>query len=83
MQANIHSRDPLIVLLDRDPVHISLQITQGGVRDLSTELHTLSERATKADVTKALAFFLRRLWDEIVSPIFDCLQTSHPSQSHI
>ena len=83
VNAGEYSCDALIVLLDRDPVHIPLQITQDGVRGLSTELHILSVRATKADVTKELAFFLRKLWDQIVSPIVDILQTFHPSQSRI
>ena len=34
-------------------------------------------------MTKELAFFLRKLWDQIVSPIVDYLQTTHPSQSRI
>ena len=57
LSASRYSCDALIILLDRDPVHIPLHIIQEGVRDLSTELRTLSVRATKADVTKELAFF--------------------------
>jgi CHAT domain-containing protein/TPR repeat protein len=83
LNASKYSCDALVVLLDRDPVHIPLQITQEGVRELSKELRALSVRATKADVTKELAFFLRKLWDRIVSPIVDCLQTIHPFQSRI
>jgi CHAT domain-containing protein/tetratricopeptide (TPR) repeat protein len=77
------SCDALIVFFDRDPVHIPLQITQENVRDLSAELCTLTVRAKRVDVTKELAYFLRRLWDEIVSPIIHFLQTTHPSQSRI
>jgi CHAT domain-containing protein/TPR repeat protein len=83
VNASKYSCDALIVLLDRDPVHIPLQIIQEGVRDLSTELHILTVRATKDDVTKELAFFLRKLWDQVVSPIVDYLQTTHPFQSRI
>ena len=75
--------DALVVFLDRDPVHIPLHITQKGVRELSNELHILTVRATRADVTRELAFFLRELWVQIVSPIVDCLQTTLPSQSRI
>ena len=75
--------DALIVFPDRDPVHIPLQITQGDARGLSTELHTLTERAKRNDMKIELARFLRKLWDQIVSPIVDCLQTTHPSQSRI
>jgi CHAT domain-containing protein/tetratricopeptide (TPR) repeat protein len=83
VNASKYSCDALIVFLDQDPVHVPLQITQENVRDLSTELHTLTVRAKKADMTKELAFFLRKLWDHIVSPIIDCFQTTHPSQSRI
>ena len=83
VNASKYSCDALVVLLDRDPVHIPLQITQEDVRDLSTELHTLTVRARRVDVTKELAFFLRKLWDQIVSPIVNFLQATHPSQSRI
>ena len=83
VNASQNSCNALIVFPDRDSVHIPLQITQQDVRDLSTELHTLTLRAKRADVTRELAFFLRKLRDQIVSPIVDCLQTTHPSQSRI
>ena len=83
VNASKHSCDALIVFLGRDPVHIPLRITQADVRELSKELHTLTARATRDDVTKELAFFLRKLWDQIVSPIVNCLRVSHPSQSRI
>ena len=83
VNASKYSCDALIVFLNRDPVHIPLRITQEDARALSTELHTLTVRAKRADVTKELASFLRKLWDEIVLPIVDCLQTTLPSQSRI
>ena len=83
VNASNYSCDALIVFLDRDPVHIPLQITQRDVRNLSAELRTLNVRAMGDDVTRELASFLRKLWDRIVSPIVECLQTSHPSQSRI
>jgi CHAT domain-containing protein len=43
----------------------------------------LTVRAKRADMTRELAFFLRKLWDQIVSPIVDCLQATLPSQSRI
>jgi CHAT domain-containing protein/tetratricopeptide (TPR) repeat protein len=83
VNASQYSCDALVVLFDRDPVHIMLQITQKAVRDLSTELHTLTMRSKRVDMTRELAYFLRKLWDQIVSPIVNCLQTTHPSQSRI
>ena len=43
----------------------------------------MAERAKKDDVTNELAFLLRKLWDQIVSPIVDRLQTTHTPQSRI
>ena len=83
VNASQYNCDALIVFHDRDAVHIPLQITQEGVRDLSKELHTLSVRATKDAVTRDLAFFLRKIWDQIISPIVDRLQTTLSSQSRI
>jgi hypothetical protein len=54
------------------------------VRDLLvTKLHTLTWRAKSIDVTRELASFLRKLWDQIVSPIVNCHQMTRPSQSHL
>ena len=83
VNASEYSCDVLVVLLDRDPVHIPLWITQEHVEELSTELRSLTVRATRSDITRELAFFLRRLWDQVVSPIVDFLQTIHPLESRI
>ena len=83
VNASKYGCDALIVFLDRDPIHIPLQITQDNVRDLSTELRTLTGCAERDDMTMRLAFLLRKLWDEIVSPIVGCLQAIHPSKSRI
>ncbi|KAF8132994.1 TPR-like protein [Boletus edulis] len=83
VNASQYSCDALVVFLDRDPVHIPLQITLERVRDLSKEVNNLTVRATRVDVTRELAAFLRKLWDLIVSPIVDFLLTAHPPQSRI
>jgi CHAT domain-containing protein/tetratricopeptide (TPR) repeat protein len=83
VNASRYSCDALIVFLDQDPVHIPLQVTQENVRLLSKELHILIVRATEEGVTREIASFLRKLWDQIVSPVVDYLQTTHPSQSRI
>ena len=67
VNASKYSCDALVVFLDQDPVHIPLQITQEGVRKLSKEIRTLAMRATRFDVTRELAFLLRKLWDQIPS----------------
>jgi len=84
INASKYSCDSLVVLLDRDPVHIPLEITQEGVRDLSTGLHTLTIRARRVNVARELAAFLRKSWDQIVSPNVGFLRTTQdPSQSRI
>ena len=65
------------------PRYIPLLITPEDVRELSAELYTLGMRAQRDDMTKELAFFLRTLWDQIDSPIVNCLETIHSSQSRI
>ncbi|KAF8124578.1 CHAT domain-containing protein [Boletus edulis] len=42
VNASKYSCDVLVILLDRDPVHIPLQITVEGVRELSKDLDTLT-----------------------------------------
>ena len=82
VNASPYSCDALIIFLDRDPVHIPLQIimiTQENVRDLAAEFRTLTAR----NMTRQVAFFIRKLWDQIVSPIVDVLQTIRPSRSRI
>ncbi|KAF8436306.1 CHAT domain-containing protein [Boletus edulis BED1] len=83
VNASKYSCDALVILPDGDPVHIPLQITQENVRDLSTELRTLTVRATRSDMTRPLAAFLRKLWDQIISPIVDFLQTTVLPHSRI
>ncbi|KAF8429868.1 CHAT domain-containing protein [Boletus edulis BED1] len=83
VNASQYSCDALVVLLDRDPVHIPLQIAQASVRNLSEELHASTERANKVDVTRKLGSLLRNLWDQVVSPIVDFLLTTLPLQSRI
>ena len=81
--ASQYGCDALVILLDRDPVHIPLQITQERVRDLSRELDTWFVLARSVNVTRGLASVLRQLWDDVVFPIVDFLRTIHPCQSRI
>ncbi|KAG8221724.1 TPR-like protein [Butyriboletus roseoflavus] len=83
VNASKYSCDALVVLHDRAPFHIPLSITKTHVRELSSELDTLTLRAKSMDVTRDLGFLLRQLWDEVVSPIVEFLLTIHPSHSRI
>ncbi|KAF8425376.1 hypothetical protein L210DRAFT_3653236 [Boletus edulis BED1] len=64
VNASRYGCDALAVLLDRDPIHIPLQVTYESVRDLSAELHASTERAKKVDVTRELGSLLCNLWDQ-------------------
>ena len=83
VNASEYGCNALVVLVDRNPVHISSSITKDGVRELSSTLNGLTVRAKSMDVTRDLAILLRELWDDVVSPIIDFLQTVHPLQSRI
>ena len=83
VNASKYSCDALIVFFERDPVHIPLQITQDSVRGLSTELRALTKRAKRQDMTRELACFLRKVWDQIVAPVVDSLRTTLPYGSRV
>ena len=83
VNASEYSCDALVVLVDQDPHHIPLPITKEGVRALSSMLGTLTVDATSRDVTTDLTIILQELWDKVVSPIVDFVQTVHPLQSRI
>ncbi|KAH0833940.1 TPR-like protein, partial [Lanmaoa asiatica] len=78
-----YSCDALVVLLDRDPIRIPLQITRARVSQLSSELRSVSLHAKVRDVTKDLAFILRAIWDAVDSPIVEVLRTFQPRGSRI
>ena len=83
VNASEYGCDALVVLVDRNPVHIPLSITKDGVQELSSKLGTLTVRAKSMDVTRDLAIILRELWEEVVSPIVNFLRTVHALQSRI
>ncbi|KAG8216362.1 hypothetical protein J3R82DRAFT_6443 [Butyriboletus roseoflavus] len=83
VNATKYGCDALILLVDRHPLHIPLLITKAGVREMTSKLGTLTVRAKSMDVTRDLAIMLWELWDEVVHPVVNLLQTIHPSQSRI
>ena len=76
------SRGPVVI------VNVSeySRVGQLGSRSYSVADHTgrdsraMTVRAQRDDMTRDLVSFLRKLWDQIVSPIVDRLQMTHPSQ---
>ena len=83
VNASEYGCDALVVLIDRNPIHIPLSITKEGVQELSSKLCTLTVDATSRDMTTDLTIILQELWDKVVSPIVDFVQTVHPLQSRI
>ena len=83
VNASKYSCDALVVLADKDPVHIPLSITQANVRQMSLTLHALTVRAKKEDVTRDLGVILRELWDKVVCPIAEFLRSQVRRQSRI
>ena len=74
VNASQYGCDALVVLHDRQPVHILLRITREHVRDLSSKLRTTTMRAKSMDITRDLGVILRDLWDGVVSHVVDSLQ---------
>ena len=83
VNASQYSCDALIVLPNRDPVHVALPITQARVSELSLELRTLTSRAKFSDMTRGFLIFLRQLWDEVVLPVVKILRQFCPCGSRI
>ena len=83
VNASKYSCDALVVVADRDPIHIPLSITKEDIRGLSSALHALTVLAKRSNITRDLAIVLRELWDNVVSPIADFLLTIYPPQSRI
>ncbi|KAF8129845.1 hypothetical protein EV363DRAFT_1399656 [Boletus edulis] len=74
----------LIVLPDRDPIHVALPITKSRAFEmLSLELRSLTSRAKFGDVTRDILVLLRELWDVVVFPIVKILQAFCPRGSRI
>ena len=83
VNASKYSCDALIVLADKDPVHIPLSITQADVQELSSKLHGLTVLAKREDITRDLGIFLRELWDRVVSHVAAALVPLVRHQSRI
>ena len=83
LNASEYSCDALVILMDRDPVHIPPSITKDDIRGLSRKLQDTLARRSPWNVTRDLFIIMRELWVSVVSPIVDFLQTVHPLQSRI
>ena len=70
--------DAVVLLSDKDPLHVPLTITKADVSERSLELYSLIHRSRFRDVKKEIMVFLRGLWDAIVFPIVNVLQEFYP-----
>ncbi|KAG1761430.1 CHAT domain-containing protein [Suillus occidentalis] len=80
VNASQYSCDALIVLSDRDPVHVPIDITQTEVSDLSKKFQSLSKEFGSFDTQHKLVRILWKLWHDIVGPVVQALGASnvHP-----
>lgn len=72
-----YSCDVLIVMRDRDPTHIPLDITLAEVSELSAEFQSLTRRVGSSDhqlETHKMVGMLRKLWACVVSPVVQALR---------
>ncbi|KAG0707083.1 CHAT domain-containing protein [Suillus ampliporus] len=81
-----YSCDALIIMIDQDPVHVSLDITRAEVSELSSTFQSLTRHAGSSDHEMELndiVSVLRELWDRIVGPILQVLRKIIPRGSRI
>ena len=83
VNASQYGCDALIVLSDRDPIHVALPITKAHVSELSSEFHALTSPPKSEHVTNDMLVLLRQLWDAIMSPIVEVLEQVCPHGSRI
>ncbi|KAG1859630.1 hypothetical protein F4604DRAFT_1684593 [Suillus subluteus] len=86
VNASQYSCNVLIILIDRDPVHIPLDITRAEVSDVSSKFQSLIAHAGTSD-SQAESFkivaILRKLWDVVVGPVVALLGKFIPRGSRI
>ena len=78
MNASRYGCNALVVLVDKDPVHVPLPVSKRDVRELSLRLRTLTKDARRLDMIDAereFKIFLRELWDKLVSHVMIVLES--------
>jgi hypothetical protein len=86
VNASRYSCDALIVLSSQDPAHVSLDITQAEVSELTSTFQFLTSHAGTSDHKTELykvVGVLRTLWMRIVAPILEILRKLIPRGSRI
>ncbi|KAG0702961.1 hypothetical protein DFH29DRAFT_1068853, partial [Suillus ampliporus] len=86
VNASQYSCNALIIMVDQDPVHISLDITRAEVSELSSVFQSLTVHAGSSDHEMELnkiVGVLRKLWGRVVGPILQVLRKFIPRGSRI
>ncbi|KAG1824807.1 CHAT domain-containing protein [Suillus subaureus] len=77
VNASQYGCDALIVLIDQNPVHVSIGITRAQVSELSSDFHSVAEQFGSSDHQNKLVGILRKLWHHIVDPVVQALRKSN------
>ncbi|KAG0707128.1 TPR-like protein [Suillus ampliporus] len=86
VNASRYSCDALIIMIDQDPVHISLDITRTEVSEMSSVFQSLTVHAGSSDhemESNNIVGVLRKLWGRVVGPILQVLRKFIPRRSRI
>ncbi|KAG1880871.1 TPR-like protein [Suillus subluteus] len=77
VNASQYSCDALIVLSDRNPVHVLIDVTRAHVSELSSDFQSVAEQFGCSDHQNKLVGILRKLWHDIVDPVVQALRKSN------
>ncbi|KAG1848472.1 CHAT domain-containing protein [Suillus subluteus] len=86
VNASRYSCDALIVLISQDPAHVSLDITQAEVSELTSTFQSLTSHAGTSDhktESYKIVGVLRTLWRRVVASILEVLRKFVPRGSRI
>ncbi|KAG1856627.1 CHAT domain-containing protein [Suillus subalutaceus] len=77
VNASQYNCDALIVLSDRNPVHVPIDVTRAQVTELSSDFQSVAEQFGSSDLQNKLVGILRKLWHHIVDPVVQALRKSN------
>lgn len=73
MNASQYSCDAVIILHDKDPVHIKLDTSKDDISKLASQFRQFVDKPKKFG-PKDIAIILREIWDYTVEPVVQALQ---------
>ncbi|KAG1818043.1 uncharacterized protein BJ212DRAFT_1479868 [Suillus subaureus] len=86
VNASQHNCDVLIILIDKDPAHIPLDITRAEFSELSSESQSLTAHAGSSNFqaeSLKIVGILRKLWNVVVGPVVVVLEKFIPRGSRV